>query len=173
MSTAALVALLTLVVPTNIVSQVRVVRYGDDRLAGINEVDMVVSLTADSSCPIAPDTLETLAAAVLRQAGLKATTSRKASSWFHSVLIDIRTVSAGGVCASAVTTELVAQVEAVPEADRSLPPGRWGSWLVGSMSLLRFTDLVTSSREEHDAAVWQSIQSRLVTIAGRLRAANP
>jgi hypothetical protein len=175
MRSPALAVIVVALVPAAAAAQVQVVRYGDDRLAGITEVDVLVSLTEDPAgrCPVERAGLEALAGAVLRQAGITATISRKASSWFYSVLIDVTTAAAGSSCASSLTTDLVAQVEGIPDANRGLPVGVWGSRLVGAMPLLHYTDLVTSTREEHDAVVRQAGQVRLVVVGEKLRAANP
>ena len=176
MRSATLVAIVAVLFPATAAAQVQVVRYGDDRLAGISEVDVLVSMTTDPGgrCAVQRGGLETLAGGVLRQAGIKATTSQKASSWFYSVVISVTTAGAGSSsCASSVTTELVAQVEGIPDANLALPAGAWGSRLVGTMPLLRYTDLVTSPREEHDAAVRQACQARLIAVGEKLRAANP
>jgi hypothetical protein len=78
----------------------------------------------------------------------------------------------GSRCAAFLTTELLAHVEGIPDADRAAAPGTWGSWLVGEMTLIRYTDLVTSPVQEHDAAMRQSLETRLTMLGERLRAAN-
>src|SRR4029078_1864534 len=125
--------------------QVRVVRYGDDRLAGITTVDVVVILTGDETCGLRPGAVQESAVAALRRAGIKATASAKASSWFHTVYLRLDSGIAANECVTAVETELVAQVQGIPEADKSAGPGAWGSLLVGELSLLRESALTISS----------------------------
>lgn len=154
--------------------QVRVVRYGDDRLVGIREVDVVVT-TEDAGAPCAADraALQATAVVPLRQAGLRATTSDKAPSWYYSVVIHVVGHPTGPSCAVAISSELVAEVEGVPEADRSLAPGAWGSLLVGGMPLVRVTDLVSAPRGEHHAAAAAALTAQVAAIAARIRAVNP
>ena len=154
--------------------QVRVVLYGDDRLRGITEVDVVVTvLGKTAACAVSRPALQTGAIDTLENSRLRATVSEKASSWHYTVLVAVHTSAAGEGCASAVTTELVAQVEGFPEADKFAAPGTWGSILIGPMSLTRENDLVTSGPREHDAAVQAAVRAQLTALAGRIRRANP
>jgi hypothetical protein len=175
MRTTTLIALLTLASAPISHGQVRVIRYGDDRLAGITQVDVLVRLAPDASgrCSVDRAAIEALSVNVLREGGVKATLSLKALSWFYSVVISAAVSGIGSYCAASVTTELLAHVEGIPEADRSAPPGTWGSRLVGEMPLVRYTDLVTTPVQEHDAAVRRSLQTRLTMLSEKLRAANP
>jgi hypothetical protein len=153
--------------------QVRVILYGDDRLRGITEVDVVVTVLGDSACTVSRAGLQTGAARTLRDSQIRATVSDKASSWHYTVWITVHKSAAGNGCASAVTTELVAQVEGFPEADKYAPPGAWGSILIGPMSLVRENDLVTSAPREHDAAVQTATLAQVTALAERVRRANP
>jgi len=155
-------------------AQVRIVLYGDDRLAGITEVDVVVTVAGDTAaCAVSRPALQTGATDTLRAARIRATVSEKASSWHYTVLVAVHKSSAGEGCASAVTTELVAQVEGFPEADKFAAPGAWGSILIGPMSLVRENDLVTSAPREHDAAVQAAARGQVTALAARIRRANP
>jgi hypothetical protein len=155
--------------------QVRVVRYGADRLVGIRQVDVVMTIAAVPAGSCAPERapLQSAAAVALRQAGLRATISEKAPSWFYSVIVDIASAGIGDSCATAISTQLVAQVEGIPEADRTAAPGTWGSLLVGEMPLLRVADLVTARAQEHDATVVAAVRAQVAAIAAKIRAANP
>jgi hypothetical protein len=155
-------------------AQVRVVLYGDDRLKGITEVDVVVTVLGEpAGCAISRPGLQTAAVGVLQRSRIRATVSEKASSWHYTVLMTVHKSQAGGGCASAVTTELVAQVEGFPEADKFAAPGAWGSILMGPMSLVRETDLVTSGSTDHDAALQAAAQAQVTALAERIRRANP
>jgi hypothetical protein len=155
--------------------QVRVVLHGDDRLKGIAEVDVVVTVSGDvtGGCVVSRPALQTGATEVLRNARIKATVSEKASSWHYTVLVTVHKATAGEGCASAVTTELVAQVEGFPEADKFAAPDAWGSILMGPMSLTREIDLVTSGPREHDAAIQAAARAQVTALAERIRRANP
>jgi len=154
--------------------QVRVVLYGDDRLKGIAEVDVVVTVLGETAaCVVSRPALQTGATDTLKNSRIRATMSEKASSWHYTVLVTVHKSAAGDGCASAVTTELVAQVEGFPEADKFAAPGAWGSILMGPMSLVRENDLVTSSPREHDAAVQAAARAQVTALAGRIRRANP
>ena len=154
--------------------QVRVILYGDDRLKGITEVDVVVTVLGDTAaCTVSRPALQTGATNTLRNSRIRATVSEKASSWHYTVLMTIHLSAAGNGCASAVTTELVAQVEGFPEADKFAAPGAWGSILMGPMSLVRENDLVTSAPREHDAAVQAAALAQVAALAERVRRANP
>ena len=154
--------------------QVRVVLYGDDRLRGITEVDVVVTVMGEAAaCAVSRPALQTSATDTLETSRLRATVSEKASSWHYTVLVTVHQSAAGEGCASAVTTELVAQVEGFPEADKFAAPGAWGSILIGPMSLVRENDLVTSPVSEHDAAVQAAARAQITAIAERIGRANP
>lgn len=156
-------------------AQVRVVLYGDDRLAGIHEVDVVVTVAGETTqpCAVSRPALQTGTAGTLRAAGIRATVSEKASSWHYTVHVTVHTRAAGDRCASAITAELAAQVEGFPEADKFAAPGAWGSVLIGPMSLARENDLVTSAPREHDALVQAAVGVQAAALAERIRRANP
>jgi hypothetical protein len=155
-------------------AQVRVVLYGDDRLKGIAEVDVVVTVRGDTAaCAVSRPALQTGATNTLRTSRIRATVSEKASSWHYTVLMTTHSSAAGNGCASALTTELVAQVEGFPEADKFAAPGTWGSILIGPMSLVRENDLVTSAPREHDAAVQAAALAQVEALTERMRRANP
>ena len=160
---------------TSVQGQVRVVRHGDERLAGITEVDVLVRVTPDHDAPCVTERrpLQELAIATLREVPLKATLSEKSARWFYSVLITVTSTAGGRSCAAAVATELVAHVEAVPDADRAAAPGRWGSLLVGELPLVRESALVTTPAKAHDAAVHKVVRAQLASLGERIRAANP
>lgn len=164
----------TLLLTASVASQVRVVRYGDDRLAGIDEVDVLVTDGSDGrGCAFTRQTAQERAVRALRAVNIKATSSDKARSWHYSVVIDVERTELSAICASAITTELVADVSGIPEADRELPAGRWGSLLVGVMPLARDKTLVIGAALEHDAAVQQAIESQVAALAARIRSAIP
>ena len=119
--------------------QVRVILYGDDRLKGITEVDVVVTVLGEpAACAVARSGTADWATNVFSEGSrIRATVSEKASSWHYTVLMTVHRSPAGDGCASAVSTELVAQVEGFPEADKFAAPGAWGSILMGPMSLVR------------------------------------
>jgi hypothetical protein len=156
-------------------AQVRVILYGDDRLAGITEVDVVVTVTGDTTtqCTVSRPGLQTRAAETLRASHIRATVSEHASSWHYTVMVNVQNGRAGDRCVSALVTELVAHVEGFPEADKFAVPGTWGSILIGTMSLVRENDLVTSSPREHDAAVQAAAGAQVAVLADRIRRANP
>jgi hypothetical protein len=154
--------------------QVRVILYGDDRLQGITEVDVVVTVLGDpATCTVSRSALQTGATNTLRNSRIRATVSEKASSWHYTVLMTIHRSATGSGCASAVTTELVAQVEGFPEADKFAAAGAWGTILIGPMSLVRENGLVTSAPKEHDAAVQAAALAQVAALAERVRRANP
>jgi hypothetical protein len=169
-----LTAVATLLLSASLASQVRVVRYGDDRLAGIDEVDVLVTEESDGrGCPFTRPTAQERAVGALRAANIKATSSDKARSSHYSVVIEVERTETPTVCASAITTELVAEVSGIPEAERDLPPGTWGSLLVGVMPLARDKALVIGPALEHDAAVQRAIESQVEALAARIRSAIP
>ena len=155
-------------------TQVRMVLYGDDRLKGITEVDVVVSVTGDTSaCVVSRSALQTGATDTLRSSRIRATVSEKASSWHYTVLLTVHGRADGDRCASAIMTELVAQVEGFPEADKFAAPGAWGSILIGPMALVRENDLVTAPAREHDAEVQAAARSQVTALAERIGRSNP
>ena len=109
---------------------------------------------------------------VLRRAGVSATLSEVARSSPYSLVIEVHTAPAGELCASAIATEVVAEVSGIPEADRFAPPGRWGSLLVGAMPLLSEKALVIRNGVEHDAAVRGALEQQVAAMAARIRSAN-
>jgi hypothetical protein len=118
-----------------------------------------------------PD-LQTAVTTALRAAGLKATISNVARSHPYSVVIDIRSSEAGPTCASALHSQLVAEVEGVPEADKYGPPGQWGSLLRGFMPLLQDQALVIASPVEHDADVQRAVHSAVAAMAAKIKSAD-
>lgn len=169
-----LTALGTLLLSVSVTTQVRVVRAGDARLAGIDEVDVLVMEDSDGrGCTFTRLAAQERAIRALRAANIKATGSDKARSWHYSVVIDVERAETATVCASAITTELLAEVSAIPEADRNLPAGAWGSLLVGVMPLARDKTLVIGAALEHDAAVQRAIEIQVAAIAARIRSAIP
>ena len=173
-TTALTVTVALAVLSSGVASQVRVVRSGDDRLTGIGQVDVLVTLTPSSMspCHITPSALQRGALDSLRGAGITATISEKAPSWHYSVVVDVRGHGTDTTCAAAITTELVAHVAGIPDADGNSPPGRWGSLLLGSMPLVRDNDLVMTTPLAHDGAVQHVVQEHVAVIAARIRAAN-
>lgn len=156
-------------------AQVRVVRYGDDRLSGIHEVDVVVHTTSPNGewCGPSRETLQSVTRDTLQNAALQATVSQHASSWFYSVVLRALGARVDNGCVTALIIELVAEVQGIPEADRSAVPGAWGSLLVGHMPLVATSRLVTTPEREHDSAVREVVRDQVTHIATRLRAANP
>ncbi len=113
-------------------------RRGDERLAGIETVDVVVrGLDSETqhACGLAKSALLDAAASALRSAGLRATVSARDSSWFYSTIVGVASSASGGRCATALSTSLIAHVDGIPGADR-YAPDRWGSLLVGEMPLV-------------------------------------
>ena len=155
--------------------RIRVVRSGDDRLAGIREVDLLIEYTAGpaASCLLTVAPLRRAALERLHGGQIAATVSEKGRSSPYSVVASLRTDQTAATCATAVTTELVADVSALPEADKSQPPGAWGSLLVGYMPLVRESALVMTAAVEHDAAVRKALVAHIAAIATRIRNANP
>jgi hypothetical protein len=168
----AVLAVLSLAV-TSLAAQTRVVRHGDDRLTGIDEVDVLLASAPAAACAVASAPVQQRALRALREAGIRATISQSARSWHYSVVIDLRGQAAPGGCATAVVTELVAEVRGIPEADTRLSPGQWGSLLVGYMPLLRDTSLVIGPAVEHDAAVQDTVFAHVAAMAARIRGVNP
>ena len=174
MRRAVIAVALSIVCCDVIAAQVRVVRYGDDRLYGITEVDVIVATPPEphAMCQAAPSSWPRPALTALRSAGIKATHSLKARSSPYSVVIEVRIAAAASGCAATVTTELVAGVSGIPDADSARPPGEWGSLLVGFMPLTHETALVISSAVEHDASVQRVIEAHVASIAARIRSVN-
>lgn len=168
--------LLTLLVVSSTAAdtQVRLVLRDDDRLRGIRSVDVVVNDTPDGEprCRLDRGALQSAAVAALQGTGLRATVSDKASSWFHTVEVDVRTVAAGDQCVSALSADLVAHVDGLPEADRGLPPEAWGSLLIGTMRLARDSTIVAALPERHAGQVIDELRSRLTAIGERVRKAG-
>ncbi|MBA3269558.1 MAG: hypothetical protein H0T71_03535 [Acidobacteria bacterium] len=154
-------------------AQVRVVRSGDDRLRGITQVDVVVAADGDvKRCAVERGRVQRAAVETLRGSRLDATVSEKARSWFQSVLISTHTAAVNGSCVTALRTELVAQVHGIPEAEQQLPPDAWGSLLVGPLSLICETAMVTSPVTEHMRLVDTAVRARLTAIGDRISAAS-
>jgi hypothetical protein len=154
--------------------QVRVVRYGDDRLEGISAVDVVIDpLRTDAArCGVTREALQPFILSTLQSTALKATISEKASSWHHTVYVTASTVISDGHCATSVVTELMAQVEGIPAAERDAPPGHWGSLLVGQLTLIRHNGIVSSRAAAHAADVRSVLRDHLVAIGTRVITAN-
>jgi hypothetical protein len=172
-SALVLLALLALV-PVASAAQVRVVRSGDDRLTGIDQVDLlIVQETAPPACRPAAPTLQDAARQALTAAGIRVSVSEKARSWHYSVVVTMRSERGDSGCISSIATELVAEVAGIPEADKDLPPDRWGSWLKGFIPLVRESALVIGKPVAHDAAVQQAIRTHTAAIAARIRSVNP
>jgi hypothetical protein len=170
--TALLVA--TTVMSATSQAPVRVVRYGDDRLTGIAEVDVVVRIDSRTAevCTASRDLLQSTARDTLRQAGLTATISYKSSSWFYSVIVNVISARVDARCVASLTTELVAEVQGIPEADLGHPPGAWGSLLVGQMPLISASELVIVPLPEHDSAVRAAVRGQIAALATKLRMVN-
>lgn len=156
-------------------AQVRVMRYGDDRLTLVTAVDVVLDpLRADSArCGIARDTLQQEVIRALQAGGLVASLSEKASSWHHTVFVTASTVFSDGHCATGLVTELMAQVEGIPVSDRGAPAGQWGSLLVGQLTLIRHNGIVSSKSSAHAADVRTMAREHARAIAARVEAAAP
>jgi hypothetical protein len=172
-SRRAIAALLIVGASVATAAQVRVVRRGDERLAGIDTVDVVVRGldSGAASCGLATPALFDAATGALRRAGLRATVSARDSSWFYSAIVELNVSAAGGRCATALSTRLVAHVEGVPGADRYAPE-RWGSLLVGEMTLGSELSVVHTSAAGHATAVAQTLQKHVSAIGERIRLAN-
>jgi hypothetical protein len=172
MTRAVLIAAMVTAVSTATDAQVRVVRSGDDRLAVVSAVDVLLLHTeADSRCAVTIPAMQALAVGALREAGLPATLSETAPSDAYSVVIDIGSASREDLCAATVTTELVAQVDGLPHGDKSRP-GQWGSILVGYMPLIHLRTLVIGPALEHDAAVRRAVHAQLEAVTAKLRSVN-
>ena len=151
---------------------VRVVRYGDDRLSGITAVDVVVNAMNADACRLSRAAVQDAAVAALRAAGIAASASAKASSWFYTVYVTAESAAAGGHCVTAVRGELMAQVSGIPDADRAAPQDAWGSLLVGEMPLVRQSVLVSSKHAEHASRVNDAVREQLTAIGARIKTVN-
>jgi hypothetical protein len=169
---AAMAALLFAAVTA--AAQVRVVRRGDDRLKGISTLDVVVRGldAAPSPCGLVRDELLRVAAAPLRAAGLRATTSDRDSSWYYSAIVDVTSAATDGRCATALTTTVIAHVDGIPEADRGAPPAAWGSLLIGEMPLVTERGVVQTPMAGHAGAVGDALRAQAAAIGERIRQAN-
>ena len=165
--------LLTLIASAAAPAQIRVVRRGDERLAGIDTVDVVVrGLDIEAQpCRLTKPALLDVAANVLRSAGLRATISARDSSWFYSAIVGVSSSASDGRCATALAISLIAHVNGIPEADRS-SPDRWGSLLVGEMPLVSELAVVQTTTSGHAAAVAEAVRKRVSAIGQRIRVAN-
>jgi hypothetical protein len=154
--------------------QGRVVRSGDERLKGIEAVDVVIDPVPPDSvrCGITRDALQQITVDTLNSAGLKATLSEKSSSWFYTVYATASTVRSSGLCATSIVTELTAQVAGIPEAERNAQPGQMGSLLVGPLTLIRHNGIVSSRASVHATHVRSVLSDHLSGIAQRVTAAN-
>ena len=161
--------------PRSRTADVRVVRYGDDRLTGITTIDVVVpDLDAHAaSCGLSRVELQDAAVASLRAAGIKASVSGRASSWFYTIYVTVGAAAEDDRCVSSIGAELMAQVEGIPEADRHAAKDAWGSLLVGQMSLAREGVIISSSRAGHRARAEASVRDQVGAIGARIRAVNP
>ena len=154
--------------------QGREIRQRDDRLKGITAVDVTIDpVPADAArCGITRELLQKTALQVLRETGLKATLSEKASGSYYTVYAMVASVRLAGQCASSVVTELTAQVEGVPEAERHAPSGQPRSLLVGQLTLIRHNGIVSSRIAAHAGPVQSLLREHLTGIATRIAAAN-
>lgn len=166
---------LLIVLPATAGPQVRIVRYDDDRLAGIRAVDALVTFETPAGTPCSPrkGDLQRTVVGTLREAGVLTTLSERARSTPYSLETRVRSAAIGPYCATAISSELIAEVDGLPESDKAAAPGTWGSLLVGTMSLVREEALVTTAQEAHDAAVQRAVRSHVQAIAERVRRANP
>ena len=169
----AVMLLLTLMSSSTVPAQVRVVRRGDERLAGIETVDVVVRGldTGAMPCGIDKPVLFEAATSALRAAGLRATVSARDSSWFYSTIVGVASSAGGGRCATALSTSLIAHVDGIPGADR-YAPDRWGSLLVGEMPLVSELAVVHTTPSGHAAAVAEAVRKQISAIGERIRVAN-
>ena len=155
-------------------AQVREVRQGDDRLKGISAVDVAIDPVSEEAarCGITREMLQKTAVDTLAGAGLKASLSEKASSWFYTVYATVSSLTSGRQCSSSVVTELTAQVAGIPEADRHAAPDKSGSLLVGQLTLIRHNGIVSSRTAGHAGDVRSLLREHLTGIARRIAAAN-
>jgi len=165
----------TLVATIGVTSaQVRVVRYGDDRLSGIRHLDILVDgpTAVAGACSLAVAPIQQAAVSAVTETGLKASVSEKASSWFHTVVIGVRSLALSDQCMISLNVELLAHVEAMPLGDRQEPRTEWGSLLMGQMALLRSSGLLPSSIAARQQIVNSATRSAVIDIARRVRAAQ-
>ena len=157
-----------------VAAQVREVRQGENRLKGITTVDVAADpVSADAArCGIARVQLQKTALETLAAAGLKVTLSDKASSWFYTVFVTVSSVRSAGQCSSSVITELTAQVQGIPEADRQVPAEKLGALLVGQLTLIRHNGIVSSRPAAHPGDVQSLLREHLTDIARRVALAN-
>jgi hypothetical protein len=169
---STVVALASLAAPGY--AQERVVRQGDDRLKGIAAVEVTIDpVPPDAArCGLTREQLQKTAVAALKRAGVKATLSEKAGSSPYTVYATVSSVRLAGQCATSVVTELTAQIEGVPEADRSAPAGAPGSLLVGQLTLIRHNGVISSRASAHASSVWSLLREHLTDIATRIAVAN-
>lgn len=155
-------------------AQVRVVRRNDERLKGVTSVDVVVTGidAAAADCRLDKPSLERAAVRLLNGPGLRATVSERASSWFYTVRVDVRSTIAAGRCATALWIGLIAHVDGIPDSDRDGPPAAWGSLLVGEMALLHDLAVVQGEPGSHASAVDASLRTQISAIGERIRLAN-
>ena len=153
--------------------QVRVVRRGDDRFRGIHTIDVVIEpIDGLFSCGLLKDDLMRAATTALRDTGLRATVSERASSWFYTAEVDVVTDADKGRCATALSSDLIAHVDGIPDADRSPGTGEWGSLLVGKLSLLHELAVIHSEPSSHAARVIGELRKQISAIGERIRLAN-
>ena len=171
---SALALLVGALIPIAASAQVRVVRRGDERLKGITSLDVVVTgLDAGiPPCGLEKGSLLRESARLLNGPGLRATISERASSWFYTVVIDVRSTLTAGRCATALSTDLVAHVDGIPEADRAAPPEAWGSLLIGDLTLIHDLAVIQSDPSGHPAAIDASLRKQISSIGERIRLAN-
>lgn len=160
--------------PVPLTSAVRVVRRGDDRLKGINTVDVLVNeLSSDSvTCGISRPALQQAAVSALVASGVKATVSEKASSWFFTAHVTVQTARIDDRCATSVHTELRTRVDAIPEIDRYATGGEWGSLMIGELSLIDLSMIAGSPRSDHAAQIRSMVHDQATIIGRRISAAN-
>ena len=167
---AAVVACLCACTAT-VTAQVRVVRHGDERLAGIAAVDVLVNIGGDgSACRPQRQALQAAARDVFRTRGLAATVSEAAPSDAHTVRVIAQSAAVGRTCVTALSTELVAHVAGIPEGERQLRDA-WGSLLIGELSLLDKRALVRSAVRGHHQEVARQLRQQIDAIATRIRGA--
>ena len=160
--------------PVPLASPVRVIRRGDDRLKGIDTVDVLVNELGDDSvtCGISRPALQQAAVSALVASGVKATVSEKASSWFFTVHVTVQTARIDDRCATSVHTELRTRVDAIPEIDRYATNGEWGSLMIGELSLIELSAIAGSPRSNHAAQIQDIVQNQVAIIGSRIRTAN-
>jgi hypothetical protein len=160
--------------PVPLTSPVREVRRGDERLRGVEAVDVLIASFkgAVDRCRIMREDLQRDAKQTLIGGGVPATISERSSSWFYTIAVTVHTAAAGDRCVTALGTELMTHVEGIPEVDRYATAGTWGSLLVGQLSLIDLSDLIESAAAEHATVVRSALREQLAAIARRIVAAN-